>query len=252
MFMPRNASLSLDLWFQSRNRKPLVIRGARQVGKTALIRHFAQAQGRQLIELNFERRPEFATAFTINDPHEIILNLTSMINQNIEPNHCILFLDEIQTFPELLAKLRWFAEEMPELPVVAAGSLLEFVLADHTFSMPVGRISYLHLEPLSFEEFLSAIGEDLCRTWIEEFSWNKMIPEALHSKFLNLVKEYSLVGGMPAAVAAWTSTRSLEEVHQIHHELLATYYDDFPKYSGKIPTARLQVFERGGDDDAGR
>jgi predicted AAA+ superfamily ATPase len=240
MFMPRNASLALKQWFQSPSRKPLVIRGARQVGKTSLIRHFAQSEGKQLIELNFERRPDFASAFTTNDPHEIVGNLRSILNHKIIPEECILFLDEIQAYPELLAKLRWFAEEMPELPVVTAGSLLEFVLADHTFSMPVGRISYLHLEPLSFEEYLSAIGEHVCREWLEQFTCDMTVPEALHQKFLNLVKEYSLIGGMPAAVASWAITHSLEDVHQIHHELMATYYDDFSKYSGKIPTSRLQ------------
>ncbi len=240
MFIPRTANRYLADWLNSPIRKPLVIRGARQVGKTALVREFAKAQGRRLVEINFERRPALAALFQSSDPKDIILRLASALDETIHPEESILLLDEIQVEPTLLAQLRWFAEEMPELPVIAAGSLLEFVLNDHTFSMPVGRINYLHLEPLSFEEFLTAVGAGPSREWLTQFTWDQTIPEVLHQKYLGLLKEYTIIGGMPAAVSSWASSRALDQVNQIHHELLATYRDDFTKYAGRIPTLRLQ------------
>ena len=138
-------------WLTSLNRKPLIIRGARQVGKTWLIRQLAAISEKTLIEVNFEKNPKVSSLFSSNDPHQILNSLSVFLNQKIDTSLSLLFLDEIQAAPEILAKLRWFYEECPQLPVVAAGSLLEFVLEEHTFSMPVGRVSYLHLEPLSFE-----------------------------------------------------------------------------------------------------
>ena len=115
-------------WLVSQNRKPLVIRGARQVGKTWLVRYFCQIEGKQLIEVNFEKQPQVASLFEPNNPKQVLINLGASLNQTIEPDKCLLFLDEIQAVPELFAKLRWFAEDLPELPVIAAGSLLEFLL----------------------------------------------------------------------------------------------------------------------------
>src|SRR3990167_9774014 len=123
-------------WINDENRKPLVIRGARQVGKTWLVREFAKITGKTLIEINFEATPNIAMLFESNDPHEILLQLGVKNRRPIDVATSLLFLDEIQAAPEILAKLRWFAEGLPELPVIAAGSLLEFVLAKHTFSMP--------------------------------------------------------------------------------------------------------------------
>ncbi|MBS0654411.1 MAG: AAA family ATPase, partial [Verrucomicrobia bacterium] len=156
--MKRERLSFLEEWHKGSSRKPLVMRGARQVGKTWLVRKFAETENLELIEINFEHHPNLATLFSSNDPAEILLLLEARFNKSINPKKSLLFLDEIQVFPELLAKLRWFAEDMPELALIAAGSLLEFVLKKHTFSMPVGRITYMHLEPLSFDEFLMAQG----------------------------------------------------------------------------------------------
>ena len=154
--MERHRLSDLIQWIKRENRKPLVIRGARQVGKTWLVRALAKATQKELVEINFEYQPEIIGLFNSNNPHEILLELSAHFGFKIHFETHILFLDEIQVAPKLLAKLRWFAELMPELPVLAAGSLLEFVLADHQFSMPVGRINYMHVEPLSFVEFLLA------------------------------------------------------------------------------------------------
>lgn len=239
--MKRDRTLFLINWLNSNARKPLIIRGARQVGKTWLIRDFAQSQGRQLVEFNFEKRPELVSLFSSNDPKETLMNISALTGMKIEVSKTILFLDEIQAAPDLLEKLRWFAEDMPELPVIAAGSLLDFALAQHEFSMPVGRISYMYLEPLSFEEFLDAIGESGLRSYLQNYEWCCSIPEALHMQFMKLIKEYLIVGGMPAAVVSWTHEKSPDVIDQIHFDLLATYRDDFAKYSGRLSVTRLEA-----------
>ena len=138
--MIRFVERELDHWLKSKNRKPLVLRGARQVGKTWLVRDFACRHGLHLIELNIERFPHLADLFAENDPAEILKNIAAEMSTAIDPVSALLFLDEIQVAPELFSKLRWFQEEMPGLPVIAAGSLLEFALRDYPYSMPVGRI----------------------------------------------------------------------------------------------------------------
>jgi len=238
--MQRYAGVELATWFDKEYRKPIVIRGARQVGKTWLVRHFCQQRKLKLIEFNFERRPEYKSLFGSNDPQLILENIATALNETIQPEKSLLFLDEIQSAPELLAKLRWFAEECPQLAVVAAGSLLEFILADHEFSMPVGRIEYLHLEPLSFEEFILAEGHNKLLEFIQKFTLTSSIPELIHQQLINLLKEYVIIGGMPEVVAAWVSNRSLNEVNAKHHNLIATYRDDFARYAGKVPKERLE------------
>lgn len=237
--MKRTLLEYLENWLISSDRKPLVIRGARQVGKTWLVRHFAEKSGKKLIELNFERQPSFASLFNSNDPEQILLNLSAISNQKIDPQNCLLFLDEIQASPQLFSKLRWFAEDLPELSVIAAGSLLEFVLAQHTFSMPVGRISYMHLEPLSFEEFLLANERQSLWDYLVKYDLTTEVPAVIHEQLTILFKEYLLVGGLPAVVSNWINERSLNKINQIKNDLLATYRDDFSKYSGRIATERL-------------
>lgn len=229
----------LKSWLLSSSRKPLVIRGARQVGKTWLVRYFAKEQNKRLVELNFEKDPKLASFFNTNEPKQILLNLESYLGVDIKLNECLLFWDEIQVVPELLAKLRWFAEDMTDLPIIAAGSLLEFVLVKHTFSMPVGRISYMYMEPLSFEEFLVAGGHEKLFQFLEAFEWNRVIPEPIHDKLMQLFKEFVFVGGMPAAVFSWIENRSLLLLSQTHRDLITTYRDDFSKYSERIDKERL-------------
>lgn len=236
--MERALLSHLQTWLSSANRKPLVIRGARQVGKTWLIRHLAKKCGKQLVELNFEKNVSHASLFAPNDPQQILLNLSTLYGK-IDPENCLLFLDEIQAAPRLLSKLRWFAEDLPQLPVVAAGSLLEFVLADHAFSMPVGRISYMHLEPLSFEEFLLANDKQSLVNYLAAYDLSIEIPIAIHEQLTTIFKEYLLVGGLPAAVVNWITERSLSGVNQVQNDLLATYRDDFSKFKGRIAIERL-------------
>jgi uncharacterized protein len=237
--MQRTSMSFLRKWLASDDRKPLVIRGARQVGKTWLVRYFAQAIGKKLIEVNLEKYPKLASVFSSNEPHVILQRLGGAFEISIDPLESLLFIDEIQEAPELFSKLRWFAEDMPELPVVAAGSLLEFVLGKHDLSVPVGRISYMYLEPLSFEEFLLAQDKSALISEIKGFSWQAGIPEFTHEKLMGLFREYLIVGGMPAAVMSWTNKRSVSDISRIHNDIMHTYRDDFGKYSGRISSSLL-------------
>lgn len=227
-------------WLVSPSRKPAVLRGARQVGKTWIVRELAKQTGKQLIELNFEKQRSLAIHFESNDPATILLNLESALSQSIHPADSILFLDEIQAAPDLLAKLRWFYEDMPLLAVITAGSLLEFVLENHTFSMPVGRIQYFFIEPLGFEEFLLAKNETHLLSAIEKISLEKSFNAALHDKANQLFKEFVTVGGMPEAVSTWIKTSSLEALAEVHNNLINTYQDDFAKYAGKLSITNLE------------
>ena len=235
--MKRACMSFLQDWLKSDDRKPLVIRGARQVGKTWIVKELAKSNKKKLLELNFERKPELTSLFESNDPQKIILNISSIFG-DVDPQESILFLDEIQVAPELLAKLRWFAEEIPELPVVAAGSLLDLVLGELKFSMPVGRINYMYLEPLSFEEFLLAKKPALLN-YIEQYNLDLQIPIAIHNELIEIFKEYIIIGGMPQAVSSWMSKNSLMAVNQIHNDLITTYRDDFNKYTGRLSIERL-------------
>lgn len=235
-------------WLKSSDRLPLVIRGARQVGKTWLVRHLADLEKLRLIELNFEDQKELASTFSSNDPKVILKNLEEILGiERIDPRKSLLFLDEIQAAPELYPKLRWFAEKMPELPVIAAGSLFEFIFKqDHEpMSMPVGRVEFMYLEPLSFEEFLLAQDKKQLVRLINSYTWSQDIPTITHSTLLSYFKEYIIVGGMPAAVKKWVNEQNLVEVSKIHHNILATFKGDFHKFAGRMdPDLLEQTMER--------
>lgn len=220
-------------WIKKPQRKPLVIRGARQVGKSTLVNQLAEATGRFCLVLNFERNPELKDFFTDKDPKKIIEHLSIYSKRKLDPNTTLLFLDEIQAAPQVLEILRYFYEEYPEFPVVAAGSLLDFVLEQPEFSMPVGRIEYFYMGTLSFEDFLRALGEESLVEWIRSVSVEDTIPLPLHQQCINLVKQFWLIGGMPAVVAHFAEHRDFQEIDNIKQNILQTYQDDFHKY-GRI------------------
>ena len=239
----------LHEWSAQHPLKPVVIRGARQVGKSTLVREFTRAARFSLVELNFERNPELREAFAFRDPARILSTLTLLTGEGITAGTSLLFLDEIQAAPEALAALRYFHEEMPELHVVAAGSLLEFALADAPFSMPVGRVEYLHLGPMEFEDFLGASGHPELAAHLRDISLPDLhggaIPGPVHGKYLDLLRQYWVVGGLPEAVAAWVRSRDFKRVSRIHQSVVATYRDDFNKYSHGSLKGRIQmVFDR--------
>ncbi|EDM27065.1 hypothetical protein LNTAR_07469 [Lentisphaera araneosa HTCC2155] len=247
--MKRNAEIYLKNWLYKSHRKPLVLRGARQVGKTWSVRHLAKSENMKLIELNFEKDLIIKEIFTSNNPHEYISLLEMHLSCTINIENSLLFLDEVQAFPQILAKLRWFYEEMPELALIATGSLLDFTLEDHTFSMPVGRISYYYLEPFSFNEFLSVTGNEILRDFLDtinltQISQGEAIKPLIHKKLLSLFKIYTIVGGMPEALSTWIDTHSFTEISIIQQDLLATYRDDFSKYSARSQKETLDIVMR--------
>lgn len=213
----------LSKWLSKPNRKPLVIRGARQVGKSTLVRQLAEASNRFCLELNFEKTPELADFFTDKDPKQIMQKLAVYAKRPLDPDTTLLFLDEIQAAPQILEILRYFYEEYAELPVVAAGSLLDFVLAAPEFSMPVGRIEYFHLGPLSFEDFLTALGETSLVDWMRSLSVNDTIPLPIHQRCLELVKQFWLIGGMPEIVAYYSAYQDFQEIDNLKQNILQTY-----------------------------
>ena len=238
--MKRSAATFLDKWITDSSRKPLVLRGARQVGKTWLIRDLAQRHGRTLVELNMERRPELADHFRSNDARRAVSDLSADLGIPISPESCLLFIDEVQATPHLLAFLRWFHEDMPEMPVVAAGSLLDFALREHEFSMPVGRISYCYLEPVSFYEFLDASSNAPMKSALIAAGETLELNPRLHQRALELFSEYCLVGGLPEVVSDWIAKRDDTRRLQLQRDLIATYRDDFNKYRGRIPADLLR------------
>lgn len=238
--MKRSITTFLDEWLTGHNRKPLVMRGARQVGKTWLVRDLAKRQSQTLIELNLEKRPELAQHFASNDPVQILSDLEADLGRPIHLGKSILFLDEIQAVPQLIASLRWFREEMPEFPVIAAGSLLDFALREHTFSMPVGRIMYCRVEPVSFVEFLMAAGHEKLKEALENACDTGELNPRLHQRALELFSEYCIVGGLPEVVAEWIVHRSDDQRLQLQRDLIATYRDDFNKYRERVPADLLR------------
>ncbi len=239
--MKRFAENSLTDWMTSDYRKPLVIRGARQVGKSTLVRLFAENEGLTLFEVDLERHPVLREAFASRDLPRILRELEFLIGKGpIKGEKALLFLDELQAIPEAIPVLRDFHEERPDLAVIAAGSLLEFVLADAKFSMPVGRIDYLYMEPMTFEEFLGALEESDLLELLQTYELEEVFPQTAHSRLLNRLRDYILVGGMPEAVLRYSETGEIRSAQEAHASILQTYRDDFSKYATKAELRRIQ------------
>jgi predicted AAA+ superfamily ATPase len=186
------------------------------------------------VELNFERDPRYARLFSASDPKQILGELSLLFGRDIPVERSLLFLDEIQAAGAILGKLRWFAEELPELPVIAAGSLLEFALAEHTFSMPVGRIGFLHLEPMGFDEYLHAHGETKLLATLVAWQPGQPLSSAAHARALEWFHRYAMVGGMPAVVAADVAGEPPRTCRELQRDLVATFRADFAKYAGRM------------------
>jgi len=239
--MKRDTLKDLDSWFDRKNRKPLIIRGARQVGKTSLVRMLAESRCENLVEINFDLNLEKSALFASRDVEQIIRLLEVDLDADIIPGKTLLFLDEIQSAPEVIPLLRYFYEKMPALHVIAAGSLLEFVLTEHTFSMPVGRIEYLLMGPMTFSEFLAANGKEKLRGFLADYQLGDPLSQSIHETLLGLLKMYCIVGGMPAAVKAYAQSEDLRLAAREQSSILQTYRDDFSKYGNRINTRLLGI-----------
>jgi predicted AAA+ superfamily ATPase len=243
--MHRNQLEFLENWLGRENRKPLVIRGARQVGKSTLVKLFAEHRGRPLNEVNLDRYPNLNSVFATKDPEKIIAEIEALPRMPTVSSETILFLDEIQTTENAMPALRYFYEERSDLAVIAAGSLLEFLLADHTFSMPVGRIEYLHMGPMVFTEYLDALGEANLLKTVKSFSMGNQIASTAHARLIQSMRTYCFVGGMPEAVKRYVQTQKLRAASEVHLSIIDSYRDDFPKYIGSRNLTRMiHVFSR--------
>lgn len=228
--MKRLIEAELVSWKDSAGRKPLILRGARQVGKTWLVEQFLAKQFEGFVKIDFEKRRDLRSVFEENLEPRRILGSLEIASGRITPGKTLLFLDEIQACPQALASLRYFYEELPDLHIVAAGSLLEFALGE--ISVPVGRLSYQRVGPMSFQEYLLAVGKE---TMAEALQGE---PEAIsshsHEQILKELRNYFFVGGMPEAVKVWCETGSLRETARVHEELLQSLRDDFSKYTPRV------------------
>ncbi|MBU2513372.1 ATP-binding protein [bacterium] len=241
--MKRKIETILEDWKHSENRKVLLIRGARQVGKTFSIRHLGKSFD-HLLEVNFEEEPEICQFFKKSlNVVDICEKLSAYYNVPIKPGKTLLFFDEIQACPDGLKSLRFFYEKMPGLHVIAAGSLLEFVLSEIP-SFGVGRISSIFMYPMTFEEFLIAIGEEQLFGIIKQGRFSSPVDTVFHEKALDKLKTYLVIGGMPAVVDSYQLKKDLRECMLIIDDLLTGIRDDFSKYKirAKVPQL-LETFD---------
>lgn len=232
-YIPRNIDKYLLEWKDDPFRKTLLLRGARQVGKSTAVRQFAK-KFKYFIEINLEKRSDILNLFeNLHDVKEISNRISAIFDIPLDPGKTLLFIDEIQFSKGAIKMLRFFKEDFPELHVVAAGSLLEFVLADLP-SFGVGRITSFFMYPFSFEEFLIANGKNAWSREINKASCTHPIFEELHNEIIELWRTFILVGGMPEAVAAWVSTKNYLKCFEVLQDIQQSYFDDFEKYSSKL------------------
>ena len=244
--MDRHLLHDLVEWHDNPRRMPLIVRGPRQVGKSYLIADFGQKYFKQQITVNFELNPYLKQCFIDLDPTHIInqIELTLGVNIIDEPS-TLLFLDEIQECPQAILALRYFKEKRSDLFVIAAGSLLEFALNTADFRMPVGRIQYLHLRPLSFEEFLIARGFSQLVACLQISTVEDPPSKAIHQRLVELMREYLIIGGMPEVVAEYLFTNRFQPCQLLQEGLLLTFRGDFGKYAKKSQYRYLQtIFDR--------
>ena len=242
--MKRDLERELFSWKERKDRLPLLLRGARQVGKSYIVEEFGKKAFKNLVVVNFEFRPELKQCFAALDPIEIINKLQLLMGVTIEAETTLLFLDEIQECPNAIMALRYFKEKYNRLAVIGAGSLMEFTLNSPDFKMPVGRIQFIYLEPLSFGEFLTASGNERLRHYLREIRLNSIFDDALHQKLMDLLRIYLIVGGMPAVVKEYLENRNFLNCQRIQNSLLQTYRSDFGKYAKTSAHKYLQkVFD---------
>jgi hypothetical protein len=238
MYHLRLIDKHLSDWKNDPHRKPLILRGARQVGKSSAVRKLAE-QFDNFVEINFEISPGFKSIFASDlQPKRIVEDLSIFLGQLIVPGQTLLFLDEIQACPEAISSLRFFYEKVPELHVIAAGSLLEFALQELP-SYGVGRVRSLFMYPFSFDEFLLAMGEKLLLEARQKAGPKNPLSTLLHEKLLDLLKTFLLIGGMPEAIAFYVANRQMLSTQQILDDLYLSLKNDFTKYKSRVPATRL-------------
>jgi predicted AAA+ superfamily ATPase len=243
-YFNRKIDLALLQWSKEQHHKPLMLRGARQVGKTTAVRNLGKSF-KHFVEINFENK-EYMLAKEIfaqhSDPQIICSELSVLLAKPIAAGKTLLFLDEIQSCPDAILSLRYFYEQMPALHVIAAGSLLEFALEElPTFG--VGRIDSMFMYPFSFNEFLSATGYEMWAKTIDGASPEKPVSESVHRKIVEQLKNFLIIGGMPEVVAEFAKTHDFLRCQKVINSLLLSFRNDFAKYKKRIPAMRInEVF----------
>ena len=240
MYYKRFIDNYLSDWAKRKVHKPILLRGARQVGKSTAVRHLGE-KFKYFVEINLEKQPDYKTLFKQDlDVKRIVPQMAAMYGTPIVPGETLLFIDEIQECEEAIMAMRYFKEDMVGLHVIAAGSLLEFVLDDlPTFG--VGRIHSMYMFPMTFDEFLLANGENLLMEARNQASATSPLPEPLHDKLVQLLRTFMLVGGMPESVVKWVETHDYLQCQEVQDDILTGYEDDFPKYKKKIDPQLLSA-----------
>jgi predicted AAA+ superfamily ATPase len=247
--MKRLITPRLVAWKNSQRRKPLIVRGARQVGKTHSIKSFGEEHFDECATVDLERNRGWHRIFGDDlDARRILSELRVVLDKSIEPGKTLLFFDEIQSCPRAILALRYLYEEVPELHVIAAGSLLDFALSDISF--PVGRVQFLEMSPLVFAEYLWAIGRD--RSAEVVLSNPIRVPDSVHLSLLADLRDYFFVGGMPESVLAYERNRSVRDSRAVHHELCESYRQDFAKYAPRADPYCLDAVLAGTARQVGR
>lgn len=240
MYYPRLIDNYLKEWALRPVRKPLLLRGARQVGKSTAVRQLGK-QFENFVEINLEKQPSFIQFFQGDlNVKRIVPQLSAMVGKPIVAGQTLLFIDEIQASAEAIMALRFFKEDMPDLHIIAAGSLLEFALETlPTFG--VGRIHSMFVYPMTFDEFLTACGEQLLLEARNNATAKTPLALPLYERLVGLFRSYMLVGGMPEVVAKWVETRDYLACQEVQDDIVLTYQDDFPKYRKRVDPTLLRL-----------
>jgi predicted AAA+ superfamily ATPase len=239
MYLERKVDTELENWKKLSIRKPLVLRGARQVGKSSAIRNFA-TKFKYYIEINFDENPSYNTIFENDlDPISICEKLSVITNTPIVVGETLLFFDEIQSCIPAISSLRYFYEKMPNLHLISAGSLLEFALSEIP-SFGVGRVRFLFMYPLSFEEFLLANNENSLIEVLNNAITQKAIPDIFHQKLKTYLKKFLIIGGMPEAVKSYILNGDILETQRILDDLILSIQADFAKYKNRVSSSRIR------------
>jgi uncharacterized protein len=239
---------NLKEWKKSVHRMPLLLQGARQVGKSYLIEKFGKNEFKNSYVFNFEQNPNFGKIFQQDmHPERILRDLSLVVGKTIKPETDLLFLDEIQECPQALTSLKYFNEKVPGLAICSAGSLLGVAMSAESF--PVGKVEFMNLHPMTFKEFLTALDEKMLLEIVSSYTPGNPIPEIAHDMLWEFLKEYFFTGGMPQVVSAYLGIRenrpaAMRRVRKLQKALIESYYKDFAKHSGKINSMHIvSVFE---------
>ena len=236
--MDRTVFQALIEWKNKKNRKPLILNGARQVGKTWLLKEFGAKEFESFSYINCDDTPEMKTAFSDFDTSRLIRTFSSLSGVEIQSGKTLIILDEVQEVPLALTSLKYFCENAPEYHIAVAGSLLGIGLHEGT-GFPVGKVDEINLYPLSFEEFCRALGKNLLMEQVKEQRWNEL--SALSHTFIELLRQYYYVGGMPAVVKDYCENQNLQDVREIQNQILADYKRDFSKHVPKEILSKVNI-----------